>query len=213
MPIKQPTQLFFYGWRTILLVAVLGLVLASVLSFFQPLKYRSTTRLLVSQNVGLVDAYTASRASERIADDIATLVHTSSFFNAVMESGFSIRRNYFPTDELKRRKLWNKTIEPTVLRGTGLLQIDVYHTSVDQAEEIARAVAFVMTTQAGEYASGGGASVRLVDEALSTRWPVRPNIPVNALTGLVLGGLAGFGLVVVNMERMKRRHQLIHEEW
>lgn len=209
----HPTQFVRHGWRTILLVAVLGLIFAVILSFFQPLKYRSTTRLLISQNVGIVDAYTASRSSERIADDIATLVHTSSFYNAVMDSGFNIRRNYFPTDELKRRKLWNKTIQPTVLRGTGLLEINVFHTSVDQAEQIARAVSFVLTTQAGDFASGGGIGVRQVDEPLNTRFPVKPNIPVNAFMGLVLGGLAGFALVMINIERLKRRHQLIHEEW
>ena len=213
MTVKRPEQFIRYGWRTIVLAAVLGLILATIMSFFQPLKYRSTTRLLITQNVGIVDAYTASRSSERIADDIATLVHTTSFFDAIMNSGFNIRENYFPTDETKRRKLWRNTIQATVLRGTGLLQVDVFHTSVDQAEQVARATAFVLTTQAGEFASGGGVSVRLVDEPLNTRFPVKPNILVNALTGFVLGGLAGLGLVYVNIERLKRRHQLIHEEW
>jgi capsular polysaccharide biosynthesis protein len=161
----------------------------------------------------VVDAYTASRSSERIADDIATLVHTTSFYNAVMNSGFNIRENYFPTEESRRRKLWKKTIQPTVLRGTGLMQVDVYHTSVDQAEQIARATSFVLTTQAAEFTSGGGINVRLVDDPLNTRFPVKPNILANAFAGFVLGGLAGLGLVYVNIERLRRRHQLIHEEW
>ncbi|KKW34059.1 MAG: hypothetical protein UY79_C0005G0002 [Parcubacteria group bacterium GW2011_GWA2_53_21] len=209
----KPAQFVFYGWRTILLVAVLGLIVAVILSFFQSLKYRSTTRLLISQNTALVDAYTASRSNERVADDMATLVHTSSFYNAVMNAGFNIRENYFPSDELKRRKLWNKTIKPTVLRGTGLIQIDAFHPSVDQAEQIARAAAFILSTRAEDFSSAGGVNVRQVDEPLNTRFPVKPNIPVNALTGLVLGGLAGLALVAINLERMKRRHQLIHEEW
>src|SRR3989338_652469 len=206
----KPAQFVFYGWRTILLVAVLGLLVAVILSFFQPLNYRSTTRLLISQNTSLVDAYTASRSNERVADDMATLVHTSSFYKAVMNAGFNIRENYFPSDELKRRKLWKKTIKPTVLRGTGLIQIDVFHPSVDQAEQIARAAAFILSTRAGDFSSAGRVNVRQVDEPLNTRFPVKPNIPVNALTGLVLGGLAGLALVAINLERMKRRHQLIH---
>lgn len=202
-----------FGWRTIFFSAVLGLILAVLLSFFQPLRYRSAVRVLITQNVGIVDAYTASRSSERIADDIATLIHTTSFYDAVMSAGFNIRQNYFPNDELRRRKLWKRTVQATVLRGTGLLEVDVYHTSVDQAEQIVRAIAFVLTTRGADFVSGGGLYVRLVDEPLNSRFPVKPNIPINAFTGFVLGGLCGVALVSLNAERLKRRHQLIHEEW
>ena len=130
-----------------------------------------------------------------------------------MDSGFDIRANYFPEDDQRRRKLWKKTVQPTVLRGTGLLEINVYHTSVGQAEQIARAVAFILTTRASEFISGGGVAARLVDDPLNSRYPVKPNIPVNAFTGLVLGAFAGVGVLLVNSERLRRRHQLIHEEW
>ncbi|MDA1038639.1 MAG: Wzz/FepE/Etk N-terminal domain-containing protein [bacterium] len=210
----RKTYTFFrYGWRTIILTAVLGLIAAIVLSFFQPLRYRSSIRVLITQNVGIVDAYTASRSSERIADDISTLIATTAFYGAVMDSGFAIRASYFPTEDRLRRKLWAKTVQSTVLRGTGLLQVDVYHTSVDQAEQIARAMAFVLTTRANEFVSGGGVNARLVDNPLNSRFPVKPNIPINAVTGLVLGGLAGVALVFINTEKLRRRHQLIHEEW
>lgn len=213
MPKRSAYSIVSFGWRTVFFTALFGLLISVVLSFFQPLKYRSTVRMLVSQNVGVVDAYTASRSSERIADDISTLIHTTAFYTAVTKAGFNIRDNYFPTDDRTRRKLWDKTVQATVLRGTGLLQVDVYHTSVDQAEQIVRAVAFVLTTQANDFVSGSNVAVRLVDEPLNSRFPVRPNIPINALSGFVLGGFAGVGLVFVNMERLKRRHQLIHEEW
>ncbi|MBI2484811.1 hypothetical protein HYW18_01520 [Candidatus Uhrbacteria bacterium] len=209
-----PASVFVrFGWRTIFLSAILGLILASILSFFEPLKYRSSVRVLITQNVGVVDAYTASRSSERLADDMATLIHTSAFYDEVMSAGFDIRASYFPKDGLKRRKVWRKTVQPTVVRGTGLLEVDVYHTSVGEAERIARAVAFVLTTRSHQFVSASGLSVRLVDEPLNSRFPVKPNIPVNAFTGFVLGALTGVGLVYMNSERLKRRHQLIHEEW
>lgn len=201
------------GWSTIVLFGVLGLVLAVVLSFLRPLEYSSTIRLLVIENVGSVDAYTAARSSERIAEDLATITHTTSFFNKVMDAGFAIDEDYFPDDDFKRRNEWEKTVSTTVARGTGLLTIKVYHEDVAQAEQIAHAVSFVLTNEGWTYTSGSNSTIRLVDEPLNSRWPVRPNIPANAFAGLVLGGLLGVAYVILQTERIRRRHQLIDEEF
>jgi len=206
------TAILMRGWSTIVLFAVLGLVLAVVLSFLRPLQYSSTIRLLIIQNVGVVDAYTAARSSERIADDLAIVAYTTSFYNKVMGAGFGIDENYFPEDDYKQRKKWNKTISTTVARGTGLLTIKAYHTDVEQAEQIAHAISFVLTNEGWTYTSGGNITVRLVDEPLNSRWPARPNIPANGFSGFVLGGLLGLAYVFVQTERIRRRHQLIHEE-
>lgn len=206
------TTILIRGWSTIVLFAILGLVLAVVLSFLRPLEYSSTIRLLIIQNVGVVDAYTAARSSERIADDLATITYTTSFYNKVMDAGFGIDESYFPEDDYKQRKKWDKTISTTVARGTGLLTIKAYHQDIEQAEQIAHAIAFVLTNEGWTYTSGGNITVRLVDEPLNSHWPSRPNIPTNGFSGLVLGGLLGLAYVFVQTERIRRRHQLIHEE-
>lgn len=195
------------------LFAVLGLVLAVVFSFLRPLEYSSTTGLLIIQNVGVVDAYTAARSSERIAEDLATVAYTTSFFDKVMAAGFAIDDTYFPEDETKKRKKWEKMVSTTVARGTGYLTIKVFHQDVEQAEQISHAISFVLTNEGWTYTSGGNITVRLVDEPLNSRWPARPNIPANAFAGFVLGGLLGVGYIVLQTERIRRRHQLIHEEY
>ncbi len=192
--------------------AVFGLVLAVILSFLNRLEYSSTVRLLIIQDVGVVDAYTAARSSERIAEDLSTITYTTSFYDKVMDAGFGIDEDYFDADEYKRRKQWNKTISTTVARGTGLLTIKAYHQDVDQAERIASAIAFVLTNEGWTYTSGGSITVRLVDEPLNSRWPARPNIPANAFSGLVLGGLIGVVYVMIQFERVRRRHQLVHAD-
>lgn len=207
------TTILLRGWSTVVLFAMLGLVLAVVLSFLRPLEYSSTIRLLIIQNVGTVDAYTASRSAERIAEDLATITYTTSFFNKVMDAGFGIDESYFPEDELKMRKEWEKTVSTTVARSTGLLTIKVFHEDVEQAEQIAHAIAFVLTNEGWTYTSGGNITVRLVDEPLNSRWPARPNIPTNAFSGFVLGGLVGVAYILIHTERIRRRHQLIDEEF
>jgi capsular polysaccharide biosynthesis protein len=205
------TSIIMRGWSSIVLFAVLGLVLAVVISFLRPLEYSSTIRLLIIENIGTVDAYTAARSSERIAEDLATITYTTSFYEKVMDAGFGIDESYMPTDDYKRRKKWDKMISTTVARGTGLLTIKTYHTDVEQAERIAHAIAFVLTNEGWTYTSGGSITVRLVDEPLNSRWPSKPNIPANAFAGAVLGGLLGMVYVMIQAERIKRRHQLVHE--
>lgn len=200
------------NWHTVVMFGLLGLVLALIISFVQPLKYASTARLLILQDVGSgVDAYTASRSEERIADNLSTLVYTSTFFDQVMSAGFSIDESIFPDDPSKRRKAWGRTVKATVSRGSGLLSITAYHRDVTQAEQLVRAMAFVLTSQVGEYTSGGNVSARLVDEPLNSRWPVKPDVLANLLSGFVLGGFVGVAFVLLHSERVRRRHQFVHE--
>ena len=212
---SQPNYLrdIFQNWHTVAMFGLLGLVLALIISFVQPLKYSSTARLLILQDVGAgTDAYTASRSEERIADNLSTLVYTSTFFDQVIDAGFSIDESIFPDDPSKQRKEWGRTVKATVARGSGLLSVTAYHRDIDQAEQLVRAIAFVLTDRVGEYTSGGDVSVRLVDEPLNSRWPVKPNVLVNLLSGFVLGGFVGMAFVILQVERLRRRHQFVHEE-
>ncbi len=208
------TKVLLNGWQSILMFALLGLVLALIISFVQPLRYSSTARLLILQDIGSsVDAYTASRAEERIADNLSTIIYTSTFFDQVMDAGFSIDENQFPEDDSKRRKQWGRTVKATVARGSGLLTISVYNQDVVEAEQIVRAIAYVLTERVDEYTSGGSVSVQLVDEPLNSNWPVQPNVLANTLSGFILGGFVGVGYVLVQTERIRRRHQLVHEDF
>jgi uncharacterized protein involved in exopolysaccharide biosynthesis len=47
---KNYSTILWRGWQTVMMFAVLGLVLALIISFIQPLKYSSTVRLLVLQD-------------------------------------------------------------------------------------------------------------------------------------------------------------------
>ena len=200
-------------WFAIIIFGLLGLVLALGVSFIQPLKYSSSVRLLILQNIGVsVDAYTASRSEERIAENLSTIIYTTSFFDQVLNAGFDIDEKTFPIDAAKRRKAWTKTVDSTVSHGTGLLTITVYHQDVDQAQEIVRAVSQVLTEKVGEYTSGNNINIRLIDDPLNSRWPVKPNVIANIISGFVLGILVGVAYTLVQNERIKRRHQLINDD-
>lgn len=200
------------NWRTLAFAGALGLVLAVLLSFVRPLEYRSTTRLLITQELGDVDAYTSARSTERIADILSSVVYSTDVFDKVLSSGYPIDETFFPDDESKRRKQWEHAIVTSVSRSNGYLTIAAYHPDVSQAEELVRAVAYILSTDGWQYVSGGNISVRIIDDPLNSRYPVRPNLVVNGVSGFVLGVLAGAGYVLIMTERLRLRHQVVHEE-
>ncbi len=198
------TETIRRGWKTIFLFALLTAAFAAAVSFAFPLRYSSTMRLLIIQNqLSASDPYTAIKAAERISDNLAQILFTTDFYDQVMDAQFNIDEKYFDIDERKRRKRWNDAISTRVLRGSGMLDITVYHTDPEQAEQISQAIAFVLTTEGWEYVGGGDLQVRVVDEPLVSRWPVRPNVPANAFMGFVLGGIAGTGYVIMRDGRRR----------
>jgi len=207
------TRNVFYHWHTIVLFGLLGLFLSLIISFVQPLRYSSTIRLLILQDIGTsVDAYTASRSEERIAENLSTIVYTSTFFDQVIGSGFKVDANYFPKDDRQKRKAWSRAIDASVSHGSGLLTVSAYHPDVAQAEQMVRAVAFVLTDRVREFTSSPNVQVKLVDAPLNSRWPVKPNILANVASGFFLGSMAGIVYVLLEIERMRRRHQFVFEE-
>lgn len=180
------------GWKKVLSFALAAAVFGAVFSFFFPLQYGSTMRLLVIQRqLSQVDPYTAIRASERISDNLAQVIYTTAFFERVLDSKFNVDSAAFPSDEAKRRKRWREMISTEVVRGSGMLIVTVYHIEPEQATQIARAIAFVLTTEGWQFVGGGDLQIRLVDQPIASRFPVRPNIPANALSGFILGLMAG----------------------
>lgn len=196
----------------VFLAAILGGVVAVLVSLLQPLEYSATTRILITQELSGVDAYTASRSAERIADDLTGVVYTSDFFNRVMAAGYDVSRNDFPADEIDLRKEWEKTVTASVSYSSGMMEIRAYNTDPAKAKEIAAAVAHVYVTEGDNYISGDDVSVQVVDDPLNSRYPVKPNIPINGISGLFLGAIAGAAYVYIQADRSKRRHSVMHLE-
>jgi len=190
------------GWKRIVLFAVVSAVFGAALSFLFPLQYSSSMRLLIIQKqLSMSDPYTAIKASERISDNLSQIIYTTSFFDKVMSAKFNIDQTIFKADDTKRRKQWSEMIETRVIRGSGMLVVTVYHKDPEQATQIGRAIAFVLTTEGWQYVGGGDLQVKLVDDPLQSRWPVKPNVPANAFAGLVLGIIAGAGQVLATRRK------------
>jgi uncharacterized protein involved in exopolysaccharide biosynthesis len=188
MATQNYIRLFLNAWKFMALVTLLGGALAVLFSFAQPLRYSSTERLLILQtnSVG-IDPYTALKSTERIAQNLSELIYTSSFFNAVMSKA-QVEADYFPQDEISKRKKWRSTIETSVTPGTGIMTITAYHPKRETATELATYVSQQLVSITPNY-FGYSVRVQIIDDPLPSKFYAKPDFLRNAMLGLIAGFL------------------------
>lgn len=191
------SNLLLHHRRPVIITALATMAVVLIISAFFPLKYSATTRLLIIPKSSLgVDPYTAVKSAERVSENLAQIIYTTSFFERVIKAGFNLDQSSFQNvSENKKRKQWQKMVSPQVLRGTALLGLTVFHQDKEQAKQWASAMAYVLATQGFEY-TGGNVDIKIVDTPILSRFPVKPNFVMNGLLGLILGAMAGAGWVV-----------------
>lgn len=172
------------------------LIPAIVLSLIKPLEYSSTVSVLIIQKINPnLDAYTAARAAEKLGQNLAEIIYTTSFFDKVRSSNFNLDINW-PDNEKARRKLWQDKISARALPDTSILEITAYDTDPTKAEKLAQAVAFILVSEGKEYHGGGeDIVIKNVDSSLTSDFPVRPNLFLNLISGLFFGIFIGVFIV------------------
>lgn len=177
--------------KTIYGILALFLILAIGFIAVQRFKYSAESQLLVVQESrGFVDAYTASKSSEHLSSVLASVVSSNSFYTKVVTTSPSINTAYFGATPREQIREWGHTVKAQSINDSGIIAISVYHPDKTEAEKIAGAVNYVLMTEHSAYDGAGEAvKVRLIDQPISSSFPVKPNVPLILLTALVLGGV------------------------
>lgn len=176
--------------QTIISLVVIFLVLGLILIAVQPFKYGSSLRLLVVQSASQtnLDPYAMTRSNEYISGVLAKVTTSNSFYQRVMNSGFDIDQEYFGSTAKQQAKKWNKTISARTLSDTGIIDITAYHQDRQQAEQLARAVGNVLMTQHFNYhGMDNSVKIKLLDEPITSSYPVQPNVILNIVLSIFLG--------------------------
>jgi len=195
---KDPIKLIKKRWKLLIFSGVLVALFSVLLSAAFPLKYRADAQvLIISKSRYGVDPYTVVKSAERVGENISQVVKTNDFYEKVMlQTSYNLDMVEFEKlTERKKRKLWQETVNTSVVYGTGVLNINVYHKDQDQAKQLAGAVASALVTRGWEYV-GGDVTIKVVNDAVVTNWPVKPNLIVNAILGFLLGILVMAGLTI-----------------
>jgi capsular polysaccharide biosynthesis protein len=182
--------------RLVVTITCGALILSLILSIIQPFQYSAKTRLLVIPAAGGVDTYSALKSAEKIGENLSQIIHTTSFFDKVTRENSELE-NKWSQNEKKRRKQWEKTVETEVIYGTGMVDATVYHKNKSQAVLLAKSVSDVLSREGRNYFGMAGLQIIMVSSPLASSFPVRPNILLNALMGLVLGFLAAIAYTLL----------------
>ena len=178
---------------TITSMVILFVFVALTVTFVQPLKYVSSAKLLVVQEYGVnTDPYIAAKSNDYLSNILAQVVSSKSFFDEVLNAGFNIDKNYFPSRPDKRLEEWDKTVNAKIVNDTGMINIEVYHPDKYQTDQIAQAINYVLKTKNNQYHGGGDkVNVKIINDPIVSRWPLKPNIILNLALGIILGFICG----------------------
>jgi len=189
--------------QTVFSITFTFLVIVLVFTFAQPLKYRSTTKLLVVQsNNSSSDAYSISRSNQFLGNILSEVIYSDSFFELVLESGFNIRKDAFSDNPNKRKKQWERLVSAKSFSDTGIIVVHTYHQDKYQAKQINQAIAYILKMKHNLYHGlGDKVSVRIIDKPSISDWPVKPNIILNAIFGVLFGLLLSFGFICLYSDK------------
>ena len=194
----RPLKLLMRRSRFLFLAGVVCAVVSLLISFLTPLEYKASAQvLIISQSRYGVDPYTVVKSAERVGENLAQVMKTTDFYKKVKsQTQYDLDWSRFDKlKENKKRKLWQKSVEPSVVYGTGVLNISTYHPDKAQAKMLAAATAQALVEKGWEYV-GGDVAIKLVNDPVVGILPSRPNLLLNALAGFLVGLLAAGVLVI-----------------
>lgn len=175
--------------QTVILIMVIFVLVSVLITVVQPFKYGSSLKLLTVHSFKeTTDPYIASKSNEYLSNLLVKIVYSNSFFEKIKEAGFNIEKDYFKGSEKRQIKKWERTVKAKSIADTGIISLDVYHTDRDQAEQIARAVAYTLQTNHAMYHGfGKNVEIKLIDKPITSNFPVRPNIVLNLSLAIIFG--------------------------
>lgn len=191
-------KIFKRNWEIIVTLTLVVAVLSLIASAVMRPEYEAKLKVLVIQKQrGQMDPYRAAQSAEFLANLLSKVIYSSSFRAHVQESDFNLPHEIFSGSSRKIIKNWQNAVNAKVMGDTGILEIRAYAYQKDQAAEIARVVAYVLTSYGQEYyGHDSEVEIRMIDDALVSDKPARPkiwrNVFLGGLFGLICGYLVGW---------------------
>ncbi len=189
----------------VLVALICGAVAGSISRFAFPQEYSSEMQILVIQKYTLTDSYTASKSAEKISSNLAEVVKTSTFLESVIASKDVDLTDLLLMDEADRRDAWADTLDTAVISNASILKIIAYDENPQHAEQIAEAVAAVLLEKGSEYHGAPDTiTLKVVDTALTSTYPTRPNVLLNGAAAAVFGAVCAAVVLFLRGPRRSR---------
>lgn len=159
--------------------------------------YESKIELLVIQKENQnLDSYAAQKAAEKLGNNLTKIVYSSDFLDKAIATGL-IDKSLFYDNPLLRKKQWEKLVKAQVVPETGIIKVYGYGENQDTAKNIAMASAKVLTENSGDYYGSQDVTIKVIDQAITSNLPAKPNIILNTLIAMVIGFIGSISLVIL----------------
>jgi len=216
MSFQEFLNLVNYRKKTVILITVVILIVASLITFLQPLKYSAHSRILIINYD--TNTYTLTQSSEYVANILTQAAYSDYFYQSLKNSytDNGIDWSYFHGDDQKQLNIWENTIEIKPSVDNEFIQVTIYHPNKDQAKKIAWAVNDTLVNKNQLYHGlGDRIKLKVIDNSLTSNFPAKPNIPLNLGLGLILGLVLGLIYVYIFPEKSffgQRFYNKIHKQ-
>lgn len=189
MELRHYAAVLIRYWWAIILVAIISGAASLVISLQMPRIYEASTTFVVARRSGT--DFTTLRDVELLTRTYVELLRK----RPVIEGAITrLNLNMTPDDLLRN-------IAVATTRDTLLITLSVRHPDPQLAADIANAMVQVAAEEArtllGNDPTATRSTLEVVELAIPTPDPVSPRILTNVLVGIALGGMVGFGLVLV----------------
>ncbi|MFC1598376.1 YveK family protein [Patescibacteria group bacterium] len=179
-------------------------------------EYSSEFQVLVVQRYTLTDSYTAVKSAEKVSQNLADVISTSTFLDQVLAYGGVDLSELQQLDEAEKRETWEQMVEADVVSQTAMLKVTAYDEDPAEAEKLANAVGNVLLEHGSEYHGAPDTiSLKIVDKALTSDRPTRPNLLLNGLAAGLFGAILGLLVVLlrpsIGLDGNKPKGQGDHE--
>lgn len=192
MEINTVLKKWRQGYKRITAYSLVFLVLGLALSLLQPQLYRSRSRLLVSMYGN--DYYAIDKGNQYFASLLPKVAGSQSFFSDLFsanQQAYGLDASYFGSGSREQMRAWQKTAELR-MDAQGILTIDIFHRNPDQARQISLALSNYLISEGSYFQElHEKADIKIIDQPLVSRYPVKPDLVGNGLTSLILGTLIG----------------------
>lgn len=195
--LKQVIKLIYQKKWLIFWLTVLGAVLAFDLAVMQTPKYRASFEILVIQKqvVGQ-DIYSISKSAQYICRVLKEGIYSDSFFEKVL-SPYQVEAADFPMQVKEKRRDWQKSVKVKIVRDLGVMEIDIFHSEKEKAEQISQATADVLEKNHQFYHGGGqNVEIKVLNEPLVSQKPITFHLWFGSILGALLGFSVGLGWIL-----------------
>lgn len=206
MTLEKMLEIIKNNLKTILLAGLFLGAISFLILIISQKNYRASSDLLVVQNQqGFSDYYALSKSSDYLSGILMEAVYSEKFLEEIKNTNL-VSTNFLSTDKAERLKEWQKIVKLKKNASVGIITVEVFANSQNQAQEISNGIIDVLTNKYSLFlGQGQNIEIRVLSGPIVEKNPTIAQILLVSLAGFSIGVMLTFMLAYYKSEYVKTR--------